>query len=83
MKINRMSLAAGLTVGVLAGGAAGAIAETASGSGPARTSSMAPSGSGRYGYGWGDGGTTRRETATRMGWGAERAEPAAGTRGDW
>jgi hypothetical protein len=57
MKINRRSIAAGLTVGVLAGGAGGAIAATTSGSKIATTSSTTSSrttgGWGGYGYGWG------------------------------
>jgi hypothetical protein len=61
MRINRRSIAAGLTVGVLAGGAGGAIAATTSGSTIARTSltttSRTPGGWDGYGYGWGGGGT--------------------------
>ena len=66
MKINRRSIAAGLTVGVLAGGAAGAIAATTSESGTGSTSSTsrAPGGSDRYGYGWGRGGAAWRGPAT-------------------
>jgi len=69
MKINRRSIAAGLTVGVLAGGAGGAIAATTSGAPMASTSStptsMATGGSDGYGYGWGGGWQDR---ATGVGW---------------
>ena len=68
MKINRRSIAAGLTVGVLAGGAGGAIAATTSGSSDRKhvlaTTSRAPGGWDRYGYGWGGGGTGWRAPAT-------------------
>ena len=70
MKINRRSIAAGLTVGVLAGGAGGAIAATTSGAAMASMSStptsMATGGSDGYGYGWGGGGWQDRATA--VGW---------------
>lgn len=69
MKINRRSIAAGLTVGVLAGGAGGAIAATTSGAPMASTSSawasMATGGSDGYGYAWGGGWQDR---ATGVGW---------------
>jgi hypothetical protein len=73
MKINRRSVAAGLTVGVLAGGAGGAIAATTSGSTTASTSSTTTSratgGWNGYGYGWGGGGTGWRDPATGVSWG--------------
>jgi hypothetical protein len=81
MKIDRMSIAAGLTAGVVAGGAGGAIAATTSGSRIASTSptttSRAPGGWDRHGYGWVGGGTAWRAPATRVGWGARRGEPAS------
>jgi hypothetical protein len=81
MSINRRSIAAGLTVGVLAGGAAGAIAATTSGARTASPSSTAtsrtPGGLGRYGYSWGGGGTAWRDSATTVGWGARHGEPAS------
>ena len=80
MRINRMSIAAGLTVGLLAGGAGGAIAATTSGSNTARTSStttsMAPDRWDRYGFGWGGDGTAWRDPATAVGWDARHGEPA-------
>lgn len=72
MKINRMSIAAGLTVGVLAGGAGGAVAATASGStttNPSSTMTRATGGWDGYGHRWG-GGTAWRDPATGVGWGA-------------
>jgi hypothetical protein len=70
MKINRTSIAAGLTVGVLAGGAGGAIAATTSGAATASTSStptsMATDGSDGYGYGRGGGDWQNRGTG--VGW---------------
>ena len=69
MKINRRSIAAGLTVGVLAGSAGGAIAATTSGAPMASTSStwtsMATGGSDGYGYAWRGGWQDR---ATGVGW---------------
>lgn len=73
MKINRTSIAVGLTVGVLAGGAGGAIAATTSGSRTASTSSTTTSratgGWDGYGYGWG-GGAGWRDPAAGSGSGA-------------
>jgi len=88
MSINRRRIAAGLTVGVLAGGAAGAIAATTSGAKTASTSSTMPSrtpgGSGRYGYSWDGGGTAWRDPAATVGWGASHGEPASPmTSGGW
>ena len=80
MKINRMSVAAGLTVGLLAAGAGGAVAATSGGSRAAGTSSTrtsrARAGWDRYGYGWGDAGTAWKAPATGAGWGARPGEPA-------
>jgi hypothetical protein len=74
MKINRRSIAAGLTVGLLAGGAGGAIAATTSGSRNASTSwtttSRTAGGWERYGYGWGNGDNGWRDAGTGAGWGA-------------
>lgn len=56
MKINRRSIAAGLTIGVLAGGAGGAIAATTSGSKVARTP-WTTGGWDGYGSGWSGGGS--------------------------
>lgn len=73
MKINRRSIAAGLTVGVLAGGAGGAVGATTPGSSTASaswtTTSRVTGGWDGYGYGWG-GGTAGRDPATGDGWGA-------------
>jgi hypothetical protein len=72
MKIDRRSIAAGLTVGVLAGGAGGAIAATTSGSriasASSTTTSRATGGWDGYGYGRGGGGTGWRDPATGVGW---------------
>jgi hypothetical protein len=74
MKINRKSIAAGLTVGLLAGGAGGAIAATTAGSRvtttPSTTTSSPTRGWDGYGYGWGDGANGWRGPATQGGWGA-------------
>jgi hypothetical protein len=74
MKINRKSIAAGLTVGLLAGGAGGAIAATTAGSRisttPSTTTSSATPGWDGHGYGWGNGATGWRGPATRGGWDA-------------
>ncbi len=88
MKINRRSIAAGLTIGVLAGGAGGAIAATRSGSRTASTSSSttwsAPGGWDRYRYGWAGGGTAWRDPSTTVGWDARHGEPANPmTSGGW
>lgn len=73
MQINRRSIAAGLTVGVLAGGAGGAIAATTSGSRIATTSSTTTSratgGWDGYGSDWGGGGAGWQDPATGNGWG--------------
>ena len=70
MKINRRSIAAGLTVGVLAGGAGGAVAATTSAPRTASTSSTTTSsatgGWERDGYGWGGSGSDTNIGA--MGW---------------
>ena len=79
MKINRRSIAAGLTVGVLAGGAGGAVAATTSAgsttASPSSTTTSSPTGGwDGYGYGWGGGGTGWRDPATgvgRSGWGRD------------
>lgn len=78
MKINRRSIAAGLTVGVLAGGAGGAIASTTSGptiaSTSSSTTSRATGGWDGYGSGWGGGDAGWRYPATasgRSGWGSD------------
>jgi hypothetical protein len=88
MSINRRSIAAGLTIGVLAAGAGGAIAATTSGarttSTSSTTTSRAPGGSDRYGYGWGGGGTVWRAPAATVGWGARHGDPASPMRiGGW
>jgi hypothetical protein len=74
MRIKRRSIAAGLTVGVLAGGAGGAIAATTTGSRIATTSSTTTSRTtgdrDGHGYGWGGGGTAWGDPATGSGWGA-------------
>jgi hypothetical protein len=71
MKINRTSIAAGLTVGALAGGAGGAIAATPSASRTASTSSTTTSsptgGWERDGYGWGGAGWRGPQTGVRWG----------------
>jgi len=73
MRMNRRSIAAGLTVGLLAGGAGGAIAATTSGSGIAPTSlttmSRPAGGWDGYGYGWGGGASGWQAPATGVGWG--------------
>src|SRR5579863_3511277 len=72
MQINRRSIAAGLTIGVMAGGAGGAIAATTSGAGiassPLPTTAGATGGWEGYGFGWG-GDTAWRDPAARNGWG--------------
>jgi len=74
MRINRKSIAAGLTVGLLAGGAGGAIAATTSGPWTATTRVVTMSGASR---GWG--GPGNGWGATNGGWG-----PATGGgRGPW
>jgi hypothetical protein len=73
MRITRSSIAAGLTVGVLAGGAGGAIAATTSGARIASSSSTTSRTTGGwdgYGYGSGGGGTAWRDPTTGSGWGA-------------
>jgi hypothetical protein len=78
MRINRRSIVAGLTVGILTGSAGGAIAATTSGAGITNTSSTTTSsttgGWDGYGYGWGGGGTGSQDPATgvgRSGWGGD------------
>ena len=83
MNISRKSIAAGLTVGALAGGAAGAVAATTSGSRASRTTSMAPDSSDRYGHGSGGGGTAWQAPATGLDWGARHGEPAGGVSLGW
>jgi len=72
MRIKRSSIAAGLTVGVLAGGAGGAIAATRPASTTARAySTTMPStkgGWGGYGYGWGGCATGWQAPASGSGW---------------
>jgi hypothetical protein len=86
VRINRKSIAAGLTVGLLAGGAGGAIAATTSGPGTASPHVMMMSGAARGwdgpGSGWG--GTTG--WGGTDGWGGTNGgwEPATGGgRGSW
>jgi hypothetical protein len=85
MKINRKSIAAGLTVGVLAGGAGGAIAASTSGSmiaSPSSTTSRATGGWDRYGSGWG--GAAAGWGGAAAGWdrrGTGWRDPASGS--DW
>jgi hypothetical protein len=78
MKINRKTIAAGLTVGVLAGGAGGAIAATTSGSWtatpPSMTRSSATRGWDADGYGWGVGANGWRGPGMRGGWGASGSD---------
>ena len=76
MKINRRSIATGLTGGVLTGGAGGAIAATTTGSQIAHTSATttATGGWGGYGSGWGGDGAGWRGPATGVGpvaWGGD------------
>jgi hypothetical protein len=72
MQINRRSIAAGLTIGVMAGGAGGAIAATTSGAGIASssltTTAGATGGWDGYGFGWG-GDTAWQDPTARNGWG--------------
>jgi hypothetical protein len=77
MKIKHRGIAAGLTVGVLAGGASGAIGATTSGSriasASSTTSSRTTGGWDGYGYGWGGGGGWRDPTSgvAWSGWGSD------------
>jgi hypothetical protein len=85
MNINRKSIAAGLTVGVLAGGAGGAIAASTSGSRiattPSTTTSTATRGWTAHGYGWGVGANGLRGPGTRGDSGASGSDTnIAGTR---
>jgi hypothetical protein len=79
MRITRTSIAAGLTIGVLAGGAGGALAATTSSRATIPTTSSTPTSSSttwnRYGSGWGRGG--RWQDRAGNGWGQWR-HPAPG-----
>ena len=82
MKLHRRSIAAGLTVGVLAGGAGGALAATTSVSRTVSTSSTTSSsatGGERDGYGWGGAGWRRPQTGVR--WGGSGSDTNIGSMG--
>ena len=82
MKLNRRSIAAGLTVGVLAGGAGGALAATTSASRTVSTSSTTSSsatGGERDGYGWG--GAAWRGPQTGIRWGGSGSDTNIGSMG--
>jgi hypothetical protein len=88
MKIDRRSIAAGLTVGVLAGGAAGAIAATTPGAETRTTSSnttwRTPASPNPYRHGWDGAGTAWRAPATGAGWSVWHSQTAGPTTsGDW
>jgi hypothetical protein len=81
MKLNRRSIAAGLTVGVLAGGAGGALAATTSVPAVSTSSTTSSSATGweRDGYSWGGAGWRGPQTGVR--WGGSASDPNIGSIG--